>query len=59
MEIHDEMTVECPEARVEEVKQILINEMENSVKLKVPIKVEVMVEDFWRQEKYGFEKVTV
>jgi DNA polymerase-1 len=43
MQIHDEIVLECPEEEVNEMKKMLIQEMENAYSLKVPLKVDVEV----------------
>jgi len=43
MQIHDELVLECPNEEVEEMKEILIDEMENAYSLKVPLKVDAEV----------------
>ena len=41
MQVHDELIIDCPKGEVEVVKQILKECMENAVKLKVPLEVEI------------------
>lgn len=43
LQIHDELVIDCPKSEISEVKKILINEMENSVKLSVDLPVEVAI----------------
>lgn len=43
MQIHDEIVLECPNEEVEEMKEMLIDEMENAYSLKVPLKVDAEV----------------
>ncbi len=40
LQIHDELMLEVPEAEIEEVKELLTEQMENVVKLSVPLTVE-------------------
>ncbi len=41
LQVHDELIVECNENETEEVSRIMKSEMENVIKLKVPLKVSV------------------
>ena len=41
MQVHDELVVDCPKNEVNEVRKILKNEMENAVKLSVPLNVDI------------------
>ena len=41
LQVHDELIVEANEKNAEEVKDILKKSMENAVKLKVPLTVDV------------------
>jgi len=43
MQIHDEIVLECPDEEVVEMKNMLVQEMENAYLLKVPLKVDVEV----------------
>ena len=47
LQIHDELIVETADDEVEKVKEILIDCMENAVKLQVPLKVSVGVGKNW------------
>jgi len=51
LQIHDELLVEAPIEEEEKVKEILVNEMENAVKLDVPLKVEALSGKNWYQTK--------
>lgn len=51
MQVHDELLVEAPFDEKERVKEILINEMENVVKLNVPLKVEAEEGKNWLEAK--------
>ena len=51
LQIHDELLVEAPMDEKERVKEILVSEMENVVKLKVPLKVEAEEGKNWLQAK--------
>ena len=37
LQVHDELVIDCPAAEADEVKKLLTREMENVVKLKVPL----------------------
>ncbi len=43
MQIHDEIVLECPDNEVDEMKDILVREMEKAYSLKVPLRVDVEV----------------
>lgn len=47
MQVHDELIIDCPKTEVEEVSQILKDKMENAVKLRVPLEVEIQSAYNW------------
>lgn len=47
LQIHDELIVDTPEDEVEKVVNILHTQMENVIKLRVPLEVDVEVGDSW------------
>lgn len=47
LQIHDEIVLEIPEDKTEEIKKILIENMENAVKLDVPLKADVAIGKYW------------
>jgi len=47
LQVHDELILECPEKDVESLKKLVKETMENVVKLKVPVKVDVNSGDNW------------
>ena len=47
LQVHDELIAECPEEEAEAVKRILTAEMENAVKLSVPLIAEAHVGKSW------------
>lgn len=51
LQVHDELVIECPEAEVNAVSQILKNEMENAVSLSIPLTVELGVGKSWYETK--------
>lgn len=51
LQVHDELIIESPETEAEEVKIILKNEMENSVKLSVPLDVNISMGKTWFDAK--------
>lgn len=51
LQVHDELIIEVPETDVEPVKQILKTEMENSVKLNVPLVVDIHTGKSWYEAK--------
>ena len=51
LQVHDELILECKVEVKEEVKTILSEEMENAMKLKVPLKVEASEAESWYEAK--------
>lgn len=49
LQVHDELIVECPSAEAERVKELLIAEMENAVKLSVPLTVDAHIGYSWAE----------
>lgn len=47
LQVHDELIVECPLEEAEQVKSILEQEMENAVKMDVPMKAEANIGENW------------
>ena len=47
LQIHDEVVIEVPTAKAEEVQKVVIDVMENTLKLRVPVKVNVKQGDRW------------
>lgn len=47
LQVHDELLIEANRNIAEKAKEILINEMENAVKLKVPLDVDVGIGNTW------------
>ena len=47
LQIHDELILDTPINEVEQVKEIVKNQMENVVKLRVPLTVEIDAGDSW------------
>lgn len=47
LQVHDELVFEAPKGEVDEAKKIIIDEMENAMKLKVPLKVDVGAGKSW------------
>ncbi|MBQ8409168.1 MAG: DNA polymerase I [Clostridia bacterium] len=47
LQVHDELLIESPRECAEEVLELLKTEMENAVKLLVPLKVEAAIGDNW------------
>ncbi len=52
MQIHDELLVECPAAEAEKVAETLKREMENAVKIDVPLIAETGIGDNWMDAKH-------
>ena len=51
LQVHDELLLEVPKAEIETVTGILQDEMENAVKLDVPLVADVSVGDSWYDTK--------
>ena len=51
LQVHDELVLDCPENEVEDAAEILKYEMENAVKLNVPLKVDVHTGKNWYEAK--------
>ena len=51
LQIHDELLIEAPISEKEKVKKILVEQMENAAKLKVPLKVEAEEGKNWLSAK--------
>ena len=47
IQIHDELVFELPEDEIESAKSVIIKEMENALKLDVPIKVDIGMGKNW------------
>jgi len=47
LQVHDELVFEVPEDEVETMREIVKGEMENVIKLKVPLKVDIKVGNHW------------
>ena len=51
LQVHDELVLDCPESEQEKASEILKHEMENAVKLTVPLTVEVHSGKNWYDAK--------
>ncbi len=51
MQVHDELLIEAPNDEVAKVAELLRREMENAVKLDVPLTVEIGVGSNWMDAK--------
>ncbi|WP_416197670.1 DNA polymerase I [Sporanaerobacter sp.] len=51
LQVHDELIIETYKDEKDEVREILKNTMENSIKLNVPLKVDIMMGDSWYETK--------
>ena len=51
LQVHDELVLDCPESEVERASSILKHEMENAVKLNVPLKADVSIGKSWYEAK--------
>ena len=51
LQVHDELIIECKKEQVDRVTELLKEEMESAMKLKVPVKVEVSEAENWYEAK--------
>lgn len=51
LQVHDELVVECPREHVHEVMALIRSEMENTLPLDVPLKVDLGFGDSWFESK--------
>lgn len=51
LQVHDELVFEVPEDEIPEVKKIVKHEMENAIKLNIPVRVHIGVGDNWAEAK--------
>lgn len=48
VQVHDELLFECPEDEIEEIRKLVKNEMENAIKLSIPLVAEIKTGLNWR-----------
>jgi DNA polymerase-1 len=48
LQVHDELLFDVPEAEVDDVRELVLHEMENVIELKVPLVADVGVGPNWR-----------
>ena len=51
LQVHDELIVDAPKDEAERVSALLKNEMENAVRMQVPLTVEVKTGRSWYETK--------
>ena len=51
VQVHDELVFDCPKDELEDLKTLVVDAMENAVKLEVPLKVSVEVGNNWYEAK--------
>lgn len=51
LQVHDELVIDCPIDEADDVSKILKNEMENAVKLRIPLTVDVNIGRSWYDTK--------
>lgn len=51
LQVHDELIFEVPPEELQELKQLVREQMEQSIKLNVPLKVDINVGDTWYEAK--------
>tara|TARA_R110002051_G_scaffold79256_1_gene143042 strand:+ start:157 stop:375 length:219 start_codon:yes stop_codon:yes gene_type:complete len=49
--VHDEIVLECPESKIDEVVPVVEKIMETSVQFRVPIRTDIMIVDRWGDAK--------
>jgi DNA polymerase-1 len=49
LQVHDELLFEVPEKEKDAVKQLVREEMESAVKLRVPLKVDIGIGENWAE----------
>jgi len=49
LQVHDELIVECPANEADRVRELLVHEMENAVKLTVPLTVDAHIGSTWAE----------
>jgi len=49
LQVHDELLFEAPEGEIEKVKALIKEEMENSIELSVPLKVDIRIGKNWAE----------
>lgn len=49
LQVHDELVLECPEAEVQKVKELVVKTMEGALKLEVPLVVNVNTGKNWAE----------
>ena len=47
LQVHDELVIEAPDEEVDKAKEILVREMENVIKLSIPLKAEAEIGKNW------------
>ena len=47
LQVHDELILECPKEKAKETEELVKSEMENAVKLKIPLRVSVETGKSW------------
>ena len=47
LQVHDELIFEYPENEYDQLRKIVVSEMENAMELKIPLKVDVGFGDHW------------
>jgi DNA polymerase-1 len=51
LQVHDELIIEAEKSELDRVKLIMTEEMENAVKLSVPLETDVHVGETWYEAK--------
>jgi len=51
LQVHDELLVDCPEQEEERVREIMLQEMEDAISMKVPLKVDIEKGVNWLETK--------
>ena len=51
LQVHDELLLDCPEREEERVREIMLQEMEDAISMKVPLKVDIDRGSNWLEAK--------
>jgi DNA polymerase-1 len=51
MQVHDELLIEAPDSEVEQVKNLMVECMQNAAKLKIKLVVEANIGNSWLEAK--------
>jgi DNA polymerase-1 len=49
LQVHDELVLECPREELDAIQKLVVETMENALKLSVPLKVNVAIGKNWAE----------